>query len=110
MRLNDAKRLDANYREIVVLFNARPEAVTFSDASFSGKAYTLHPIQQNSVDEIVKSASFTGDTFNIPARTAAVFVIAESKTAAMTGTLVAILGAAIVIFGIAFLLRRKRKA
>lgn len=110
MRLSDSKRLDANYREIVVLFNARPEAVTFSDASFSGKAYTLHPIQQNSVDEIAKSASFTGDTFNIPARTTAVFVIAESKTAAMTGTLVAILGAAIVIFGIAFLLRRKHKA
>jgi LPXTG-motif cell wall-anchored protein len=103
-----------------VLFNSRPDAITFSDALFNGKNYVLHSIQQNSVDAITKSASFTNDTFNIPARTTSVFVIAESKPVAIAEpavansgsniNMIAVLGAVIAIAGIVFLLRRKRKA
>jgi pullulanase len=118
MRLNDVDNLDAYNQEIVVLFNASPNAVTLSDESFNGKEYVLHSIQKNSVDAITKSASFTGNTFNIPARTTSVFVIADSQSAATVEptaassslTLAAILGAIIAISGIAFFLRRRRKA
>jgi hypothetical protein len=36
---------------------------------------TLHPVQQESVDEIVQTASFAAGTFNVPAYTTAVFVM-----------------------------------
>ena len=114
MRLNDMDGLDVNNQEIVVLFNSRPDAVTFSDASFSGKTYALHPVQQNSVDAITKGSSFSGDSFNIPARTTAVFVIAETKPAATNSesnfALVAALGTIIVIAGLILILMRRRKA
>ncbi|MBI5945566.1 MAG: pullulanase-type alpha-1,6-glucosidase [Chloroflexi bacterium] len=120
LRLNDAVGLDANVQEIMVLFNARPDAVAFSDASFSEKDYALHAIQQNSVDTIAKSASFTNNTFNIPARTTAVFVLADPlpaetaepspENSGSNFTLATILGVVIAISGIAFFLRRRRKA
>jgi pullulanase-type alpha-1,6-glucosidase len=119
MRLNDVDGLDANNQEIVVLFNSRPDAVTFSDTTFNGKNYVLHSIQQNSVDAMTKSASFTNDTFNIPARTTSVFVVAESKlvaialpAAANSGSsinMIAVLGAILAVAGITFFFRRRRK-
>jgi pullulanase-type alpha-1,6-glucosidase len=116
MRLNDLDGLDANNQEIVVLFNSRPDAVTFSDASFNGQNYVLHSIQQNSVDVITKSASFTNGTFNVPARTTSVFVVAESMRAAIAEpaaasiNMIAVLGAILAVAGITFFFRRRLKA
>jgi pullulanase-type alpha-1,6-glucosidase len=78
MRLTDAAGLDATYQEIVALFNARPEAATFSDASLAGGRYVLHPVQQNSIDQTTRAAAFADDTFTVPGRTTAVFVIQKA--------------------------------
>jgi len=80
MRLNDTNNVDPNHKEVVVFFNARPEAVIFSDTTLNGD-YVLHPIQQNSTDDVVKQASYGNGTFNVPDRTTAVFVIEEEKPA-----------------------------
>ncbi|PKO20883.1 MAG: DUF3372 domain-containing protein, partial [Chloroflexi bacterium HGW-Chloroflexi-1] len=80
MRLTDADGLDPQYAQIVVLFNARPEAVSFADDSFAGQAFELHARQQNSVDAVVQTAAFdaAGGAFTVPGRTAAVFVLREA--------------------------------
>jgi len=80
MRLNDTDNLDSNYKEVVVFFNARHDAVTFSNASLAGD-YVLHSIQQNSADDVVQGASYENGTFNVPGRTTAVFVIEKNKPA-----------------------------
>ncbi len=109
MRLNDVDGLDGYAQEIIVLFNASPDAVTFSDASFSGKDYVLHTIQRNSVDEITKSAVFSNGAFNIPARTASVFVLADPLPAQPAAKSVSnVLMAIVAISGIVFFLWRKR--
>ncbi len=70
--------IDANYAQIVVVFNGVNEAVTIGDASFEGTAFELHPIQQDSTDPITQTAVYNGDgTFTVPAYTAAVFVVPE---------------------------------
>ena len=124
MRLTDTGNIDPNYQEILVLFNARPEAVTFNDAALSGN-YNLHAIQQNSADAAVKQASFTGGAFNVPARTTAVFVIEKAPPATETPTesapaetpapapnntltIVGIIAALLALLGLGFLLRRKK--
>jgi pullulanase-type alpha-1,6-glucosidase len=58
---------------VVVLFNATPEEARFP---FEGGDYALHPVQQNSSDPALRAANFDADsgTFQVPARTAAVFV------------------------------------
>jgi pullulanase-type alpha-1,6-glucosidase len=68
--------LDAAYDLIVVLFNAAPEALTFTDAAFAHKFLTLHPVQVRSSDPLVRTSSFNTNTgtFTIPARTTAVFI------------------------------------
>lgn len=123
MRLNDVADLDANYKEILVLFNARPEAVTFNDAALSGN-YTLHSIQQNSADDVLKSASYEDGVFNVPARTTAVFVIEEERpapeptaepttppatdTGSSTVTIAGAIAALLALLGLGILLRRKK--
>ncbi len=70
-------QLDENFAMIVVVFNAENEAITFTDATFADMSFSLHPVQANSYDSIVQTASFdsaTG-TFTMPARTTAVFVV-----------------------------------
>ncbi|MFT3891285.1 MAG: DUF3372 domain-containing protein [Anaerolineales bacterium] len=125
MRLQDSSGIDPNYQEIIVFFNARPDAITFSDATLTG-AYTLHSVQQNSVDTVVKGSTFANGTFSIPARTTAVFVIEKNKpapaatestsTPASTATgnnglLLTIVGVVIAILaGLGIYLRRKPKA
>lgn len=91
MRLSDVDGLGENYEDIVVLFNARPDAVSFADESFKGVAFELHSVQQNSVDAVLKTAAFdaANGAFKVPARTAAVFVLpqaAPKATAAPTVT------------------------
>lgn len=84
MSLSDVgqeSNLDANYDQIVVLFNATGSSVAFSDTVFTGMPLTLHPVQQGSADAVVKTAVFdpATATFTIPARTTAVFVAAEGS-------------------------------
>jgi pullulanase-type alpha-1,6-glucosidase len=78
MRLQDTSNLDPNYQEIVVLFNASPQAFTFIDPSIKGN-YSLHPVQQNSVDNVVRQARYFNSSFEMPARTTAVFVLEKEK-------------------------------
>lgn len=77
MKLEDLDNLDAKFSEIVVLINANPEAITFSDPSLSGKAYTLHAVQRNSVDRTLLKAKYNNSSaaFTVPAITTAVFVV-----------------------------------
>ncbi|MEL7313009.1 MAG: pullulanase-type alpha-1,6-glucosidase [Pseudomonadota bacterium] len=62
--------------EIVVVFNASPsgQSVRFSDAGNTD--FRLHPIQKRSLDWVVRKSSYDGasQTFDVPARTTAVFV------------------------------------
>ncbi|MCO5186535.1 MAG: pullulanase-type alpha-1,6-glucosidase [Anaerolineae bacterium] len=75
--------LDSNVNELVILINATPEEQTFSADYFNYRIYHLHPVNRNSVDPVVRTASFDRDsgTFTIPARTAAVFVDGYIPTA-----------------------------
>jgi pullulanase len=71
--------LDPNYELIVVIFNATPDTITFENGALAGLDLQLHPVQQVSADAAVKTSSFdpaTG-TLTVPARTTAVFVLAE---------------------------------
>lgn len=67
--------LDPNAEQIVVIFNATADEVTFSDAMFDGAAFSLHPVQQDSHDPVVQGAAFADGTFTVPGRTTAVFVM-----------------------------------
>lgn len=82
MHLTDPSNLDPNYSEIVVLFNANPAAVTFTAASLSGRDFQLHPVQQASVDPLVRTASFdrSSGTFSLPRYTTAVFVLQKKPS------------------------------
>jgi pullulanase-type alpha-1,6-glucosidase len=87
MNLEDLDNLDAKFSEIVVIVNANPESVTFSDPSFQGKAYTLHPVQQNSYDRELLKAKYnsSSSTFTVPGITTAVFVIEKPETTQQNG-------------------------
>lgn len=83
MDLTDAaeSKLDPNYDRLVVVFNARPEPVAFTDEAYRDLAFALHPVQQASQDAVVQQAHFetTTGTFNVPARTTAVFVLVAAR-------------------------------
>ncbi len=68
--------LDPSVDEIVVVLNATPDAVAHGGDAWQGLGFDLHPVLQGSADETVRAASYDGDrgTFNVPARTTAVFV------------------------------------
>jgi pullulanase-type alpha-1,6-glucosidase len=68
---------DPAYNEIVVLFNAAPQAAEFAHPDFVGKKFELHPVQAASVDEAVKRSDFdtANGKFIVPGRTTAVFVM-----------------------------------
>ena len=78
MTISDSslKPVDPNYDLIVVLFNADKNPVKYTLAELQDGDLTLHPIQANSADSIVRTATFTASsqTFSIPGRTTAVFV------------------------------------
>jgi pullulanase len=75
-------KLDANggnygtYGHVLVLFNASNQQVSFSDATLAGMQLSLHPVQQNSADAIVRTATFNAQQSEatVPALTTAVFV------------------------------------
>jgi hypothetical protein len=86
MDLKDTSNMDSAYQEIVVLFNAQPEAITFTDQTFVGKNFALHPIQQSSVDATVHESKYDSNAgeFTVPGRTTAVFVIARDLVSTPT--------------------------
>jgi pullulanase len=126
MRLTDKENIDPVYEEIVVLFNARPDSVTFSDQDFAGKNYTLHPVQQASSDALARASTFdpASGSFTVAGRTTAVFNIlheqptpvpAATATQASPAapdnnlplTVVAVIGGLIAV--IAFLIAMRRR-
>jgi pullulanase-type alpha-1,6-glucosidase len=90
MHLTDGENIDPVYEEIVVLFNARPEAVAFSDPAFEGKNFSLNPVQQESSDSVVRTSVYdpASSTFTVPARTTAVFNILHENTPEPTAAVV----------------------
>lgn len=118
MSLSDmtGENLDPNYGLIVVLFNANSQSITFSQSDLADLPLTLHPVQQNSADEVVQTASFAADsgTFTVPARTTAVFVLAEADVPGAgsnaAGWLIGLgIGAVALGGAAAWLARRKQK-
>jgi pullulanase len=88
MHLKDVENIDPSSDEIVVLFNARPDEITFSDSALAGKGFVLNSIQQDSKDEIVRGSKFdpASGTFTIPGRTTAVFNLLDEGPAEPTPT------------------------
>ncbi|MFV9505885.1 MAG: pullulanase-type alpha-1,6-glucosidase [Oscillochloridaceae bacterium umkhey_bin13] len=83
MRITDdgANNLDPQREQIVVLFNADPEPVSFTAEALQDMKLRLHPIQAASFDAAVRSASFdsaTG-TFTVPGRSTVVFTDERSQ-------------------------------
>jgi len=77
-------RLADAYDRVVVLFNAAPDGVTFADAALAGAGFALHPIQQASADAALAGAAYDAATggFTVPGRSAVVFVVASTASAA----------------------------
>ncbi|MCX5535355.1 pullulanase-type alpha-1,6-glucosidase [Streptomyces sp. NBC_00006] len=61
--------------DLVVVFNATPDRQKQTVADLAGEGYRLHPVQAGGSDDGVKSASYAkgSGTFEVPARTVAVF-------------------------------------
>jgi hypothetical protein len=112
MHLMDTERRDKNYYEIIVLFNANPDEISFTADHLVGKTFSLHPIQMTSVDMVVRDSDFDADTgsFSIPGRTTAVFVIEETQKLNSTMLVIISLIAVILIGTIIVLLKRKRSS
>ncbi len=68
--------LDPNHDGILVIFNADIQAryITPAADGMSWDGLQLHPVQQQGADPVVRLAERDGNTFRIPALTAAVFV------------------------------------
>jgi pullulanase len=64
------------YEEIMVVFNATNQEVTFTDANLRGLRLHLHPVQQRSSDMLTRQSTFiSGEgAATVPALTTAVFV------------------------------------
>jgi pullulanase/glycogen debranching enzyme len=62
--------------DLVVVFNATPNARTQRVDALAGRAYRLHPVQAAGADSTVKEASYEkkSGTFAVPGRTVAVFL------------------------------------
>ena len=69
------KSLDSANDAIVAIVNSTNESQSFKITGATD--FTLHDVQKNSEDDIVKGASFAAETFTVPALTTAVFVQAQ---------------------------------
>jgi pullulanase-type alpha-1,6-glucosidase len=125
MHLEDRNNIDPDYEEIVVLFNARPDEVAFSDPTFAGKDLALNSVQQVSSDELARGSRFdsASGTFTVPGRTTAVFnklhepVVEPTATAVQAAsaiadpnvllTLIGVVGAFVAVVATMLALRRK---
>jgi len=108
MHLTNPDRLDKNYSEIVVLFNASPNEVTFRAPDLAGKEFNLHPIQSESADAVVRASAFDSDsgTFTVPGCTTAVFVLQKSQANQIALGLLGLV--ALLLGGLFFFFVRKR--
>jgi pullulanase/glycogen debranching enzyme len=70
------KYAGAQYKGVVVVFNADKVAKTIAVPALKGRKLQLHRIQRNGSDEVVKASNYASasGSFSIPARTTAVFV------------------------------------
>ncbi|MFJ8488030.1 pullulanase-type alpha-1,6-glucosidase [Streptomyces sp. NPDC094038] len=61
--------------DLVVVFNASPDAQQQRVGALAGTGYRLHPVQASGADSVVKTASYERETgtFEVPGRTVAVF-------------------------------------
>ncbi|WP_330258697.1 pullulanase-type alpha-1,6-glucosidase [Streptomyces murinus] len=61
--------------DLVVVFNATPQAQKQTVSALAGTGYRLHPVQASGADPVVKTSGYTAatGTFTVPARTVAVF-------------------------------------
>jgi pullulanase-type alpha-1,6-glucosidase len=127
VQLKDVEDIDPVYEEIVVLFNARPEPVTYGDPSFANRDFVLNSVQQASSDAVVRESTFdpAGGTFTVPARTTAVFNILHeveivptasatqaaplSSDSNVTLTLVGVVGAFLAVAGMMLAMRRRER-
>jgi hypothetical protein len=71
----------------VVLFNATDDEVTYELADVQGADLALHPVLAESVDPVVRTATFDSyaGSFTVPARTTAVFVQAPADNVSPSG-------------------------
>ena len=78
MRLDDTAgaAVDDAHRQVLVVFNATPNAVRQEVPGMAGAALRLSPVQQAGTDEVVRSAAWDAGrgVAAVPARTVAVFV------------------------------------
>ncbi len=82
MTIDDAfGEVDLARKQLVVLFNAGDDPVSFAFPSLPD-AYALHEVLAESVDPVVRSAYYDAElqSFEVPARTTAVFVAARPAT------------------------------
>ncbi len=83
MSLSDltGEDIDPNYDIVVVVFNATPDEMSFTDTGFTNLPFALHSMQQNSVDDVVQTAAFeaASGSFMVPAWTTAVFVLPQGS-------------------------------
>ncbi|MFN8420128.1 MAG: pullulanase-type alpha-1,6-glucosidase [Anaerolineae bacterium] len=54
---SSGEAVDPTYSKIVVVFNATPEEQTISDEALKGLNLTLHPVQANGADAVVKGSA-----------------------------------------------------
>lgn len=82
MSITDSDQdVDPAHDRVVVLFNAAPDEVAFTESALVGAALELHPVLAASSDPIVSTSTFdaaTG-TFTVPGRTAVVFVLPQGN-------------------------------
>jgi pullulanase-type alpha-1,6-glucosidase len=59
---------------VVVVFNATAQETTQTISALAGRRYALHDVQARGGDPVVKRSTASRGSFNVPARTTAVFV------------------------------------
>ncbi|ASW55882.1 pullulanase-type alpha-1,6-glucosidase [Plantactinospora sp. KBS50] len=75
MRL-DGRGLDNRWSSLTVVFNATPDTARPALPQLRGADVSLHPVQRNAADPVLRTASFDAGsgTFTVPPRSVAVFV------------------------------------
>jgi pullulanase len=79
MELEAHGRFYGPYGHVVVVFNAANQQQSFTSTALAGLGLRLHPVQRNSSDPVVRTATFDTKTGTavVPGLTAAVFVNPE---------------------------------
>ncbi|HEX9982710.1 MAG TPA: pullulanase-type alpha-1,6-glucosidase [Thermoanaerobaculia bacterium] len=70
---DDGGAVDRRHDLVAVVFNATGVPKSYQAPSLAARTLSLHPVQAASHDPVVKTSTFSGGTFSVPARTTAVF-------------------------------------